>query len=75
MNILFFSFDIIQIGFLEYDELVFRHGGGTSLPQHPFWFDRPNYFMNIRLVHWIYEKKFILTRKLHNITNVCVPLL
>ncbi|VDK86966.1 unnamed protein product [Litomosoides sigmodontis] len=69
------AFDIIQIGFSDETKITLEHGGGTSLPKYPFWFDRPKYHMTLRLVHWIYEKKFVVTRKLHNRTNVCIPLL
>ncbi|KAL3994176.1 hypothetical protein ACH3XW_20670 [Acanthocheilonema viteae] len=61
------AFDIVQIGYLQKGEkLNLSHGGGTSLPKYPFWFDRDNYLMSLRIIHWIYERKIVVTRKLYS---------
>ncbi|VDN02663.1 unnamed protein product [Thelazia callipaeda] len=64
------SFDIIQIGYLKKDErLELSHGGGKFLPKHPFWFDRKNYLMSLRILHWIFEKKVVVTAVNYNQSN------
>uniref|UniRef100_A0AAF5RW24 Galectin n=3 Tax=Wuchereria bancrofti TaxID=6293 RepID=A0AAF5RW24_WUCBA len=64
------AFDIIQIGYLEEGRtLDLSHGGGDFLPEYPFWFDREKYLMSMRIIHWIYEKRIVVTRKLYNSIN------
>ncbi|EFO27048.2 hypothetical protein LOAG_01428 [Loa loa] len=63
------AFDILQIGYLDKGTVTLSHGGGNFLPKYPFWFDREKYFMTIRIVHWIYEKGIVVTRKLFNSTD------
>uniref|UniRef100_A0A0R3S4C0 DM10 domain-containing protein n=1 Tax=Elaeophora elaphi TaxID=1147741 RepID=A0A0R3S4C0_9BILA len=61
------AFDMIQIGYLKPGhKLDLSHGRGTTPPKYPFWFDRKQYLMSIRIIHWIYEKKFVVTRKLYS---------
>ncbi|KAM3719815.1 putative fatty acyl-CoA transferase [Dirofilaria immitis] len=60
------AFDVVQIGYLENNEtLDLSHGGGNFLPKYPFWFDREKYMMSIRILHWVYEKKIEVTRKIY----------
>ncbi|CAG9533149.1 unnamed protein product, partial [Cercopithifilaria johnstoni] len=60
------AFDIIQMGFIySKSDLFLSHGRGNFSPKYPFWFDRKNYVVYMRIVHWIYEKKFVVTRKIY----------
>ncbi|VDK66837.1 unnamed protein product [Onchocerca ochengi] len=64
------AFDIVQLGFLnENVTLDLSHGGGNFLPKYPFWFERENYMMSTRILHWIYEKKVIVTGRLRKRIN------